>query len=235
MTAQLTPHRMSLPPPGAFDLVDGDRVVGWVEGSTFGFGGFGGVTEAAHAAWVAHRTLSRLLARRHGRRSVPIDVEPLSLARDGDRVVVQASGRPVAEIVPPQDSNGGDGSYGFAITVDGDLDELAMRSLAYRVYRTLRKSGVRWTLWSGPATWQPHPSMRRYVAVRDTSRRERTTAPSASRFVAGFIMVGLIIALAIAAVTTGSGRGVLWASALLVVALIGMAIARSGASPRSPA
>lgn len=235
MTAQMTPHSMALPPPGTFDLVDGDRVVGWVKGSTIGFGGFGGVTEVAHAAWVAHRTISRLLARRQGRRPVPIDTEPLSLARDGDRVFVQASGRPVAAIVPPEDTNSDGGSFGFEITVEGDLDELTMRSLAYRVYRTLRKSGVRWTMWSGPATWQPHPSMRRWAPVRDTRRREREEAPSASKFVAGLIMAALIIALVIAAVATRPTRGMLWASLLLAIALVGMAIVRASAPPRSQA
>lgn len=235
MTAPMTPHRLSLPPPATFDLVDGDRVVGWVNGSTLGFGGFGGVTEAAHAAWVAHRTVSRLLARRQGRRPVPIDTEPLSLARHGDRVYVQASGRPIAAIVPPEDTNGDGGSFGFEITVEDDLDELTMRSLAYRVYRTLRKSGVRWTMWSGPATWQPHPHMRRWAPVRDTSHRDRNDAPSASGFVAGLIMTALIIALTIAAVATRSTRGMLWAGVLLAIALIGMVIARASAPPRSPA
>src|SRR3712207_2312143 len=101
MTTQLAPNSMSLPPPLQLDLLDGARLVGWVKGPAIGFRGFANENEAAGAAWVAHRTLARRLARRHGGPVPPIDVEPLSLVQDGDRSVILASGRSIATLVRP--------------------------------------------------------------------------------------------------------------------------------------
>lgn len=168
MTAQLIPNSMSLPPPAVmeFDLLDGDRVVGWVKGSAIGFQGFGTATEAAHAAWVAYRTLSRALARRRGERPVPIDIEPLALAREGERETILASGRAIATLL----RRNGDESFAFELDVPEPIDTLGMRSLAYRLYRTLRKSGLRWALWS-----TPHELDRQSDAVR----AERAPVPDA--------------------------------------------------------
>jgi hypothetical protein len=149
MTTQLAPNTMSLPPPAQphLDLLDGNRLVGWVRGLALGFLGFANESEATGAAWVAYRTLARRLARRHGGRPAPIDVEPLSVGQDGDRTVILASGRPIATLVlPGVDSLSGPHSFGFEIQVPHPGDELSMRSLAYRVYRTLRKAGVRWAI-----------------------------------------------------------------------------------------
>ena len=79
MTAQLSPNRVALPPPLEMDLVHAEREVGWISRDRVGFRGFADELEAAHAAWVAHRTLARRLARTHGTRPLPIDVEPLSI------------------------------------------------------------------------------------------------------------------------------------------------------------
>ena len=145
MTTQFAPNSMSLPPPAPeLGLFDGARLVGWVNGPAIGFRGFANENEAAGAAWVAYRTLARRLARRHGGPLPPIDVEPLSLAQDGDRSVVLASGRPIATLMlPGANSPTGPDSFGFEIEVPPPVTgELAMRSLGHRMDRRLGNSGV---------------------------------------------------------------------------------------------
>ena len=149
MTAQLMRDMLAHPPPFEADLVDADRAVGWIVGNTIGFRGFQDETEATHAAWVAHRTLARRIARTHGMRLVPIDVEPLALKRSdaGDRDEILASNRAIASLVRPGSHAGVGDSFGFELTVPSRMTELELRGVAYLMYRTLRKSGVRWTLW----------------------------------------------------------------------------------------
>ena len=64
MNAHMIPNHLPEPPPVPrndfpLDLLDGDRVVGWITPATIGFTGFATETEAAHAAWVAYRALAR--------------------------------------------------------------------------------------------------------------------------------------------------------------------------------
>ena len=168
MTTQLSLEHLSLPPPHKLDLVDAGRAAGWIVRDTVGFRGFADETEAAHAAWAAHRTLSRRLARTNGTRPVPVDTEPLALERRGDREVILASGRPIAVLVRPgAESASGPDSFGFEIRVPPPADELRMRSMANLMYRTLRKSGLRWALWmpdarraGGAADSAPAPEAR---------------------------------------------------------------------------
>jgi hypothetical protein len=131
-------------PPLDLDLLDGSRIVGWVRGWTVGFRGFANENEAAGAAWIAYKALARRLAHRHSGPPAPVDVEPFSLKQVGDLKVLLASGRPFATLIAPSvESLSGPGSFGFEIEVPQPADELSMRSLAYRIYRTLRASGVR--------------------------------------------------------------------------------------------
>jgi hypothetical protein len=152
MTTQLAPDRLALPPPLDMDLVDAGRVAGWIAGNAVGFRGFGDETEAAHAAWVAHRTLARRLARSRGIRPVPVDIEPLALQQvDGEEMVL-ASGKPIAALIRPgPDSRSGADSFGFELSIPTPITELEARGMAYLMYRTLRKSGIRWAVWR-PAT-----------------------------------------------------------------------------------
>ena len=130
--------------PLDLDLLDGSRLVGWVRGRTVGFRGFANESEAAGAAWIAYKALARRLARRQGGPAAPTGVEPLSLQEVGDRKVLHASGQPFATLITPSDESlSGPRSFGFEIEVPQPADELSMRSLAYRIYRTLRASGVR--------------------------------------------------------------------------------------------
>lgn len=149
MTTQLAPHRMDLPPPSQFELLDTERVVGWIDGDRVGFLGFADEHEVASAAWLAYRTISRRLARRLRIRPIPIDTEPLALAQEENREVILASGRSIATLLRPgSNSRSGPHAFGFTVNVPAPADELMVRSTAYAVYRTLRKSGLRWALWA---------------------------------------------------------------------------------------
>ncbi|HJU65393.1 MAG TPA: hypothetical protein VJ596_06930 [Gemmatimonadaceae bacterium] len=159
MSTQLSLQRQDLPPP-RFDLLDAGRAVGWVRGNIVGFGGFATEAEAAHAAWVAYRTIMRRLARRTGQRPIPIDVEPLTLVHDGDRQSILASGRLIGTLVrPAANSSTTLDSYGFEVEVPPPADELLVRAIAYAAYRTLRKGSVRWRMWERPAP-QPRKQVR---------------------------------------------------------------------------
>jgi hypothetical protein len=144
MTTQISPERLAVPPPSTLHLHDADRTVGWINGNRVGFRGFATDEEAAHAAWVAYRTLTRRLARSHGLRPVPIGTEPLALQRDGDRWLIVASAGSIATLVEPDQDVTRDASYGFELAVPQPADEVLVRALAHLIYRTLRKSGVRW-------------------------------------------------------------------------------------------
>ena len=101
MTTHLASDRLDLPPPIDLTLVDADRMAGWIAGDVVGFRGFGDETEATHAAWVARRTLARRLARTHGIRPVPVDIEPLALHHVEGKETILASGRPIADLIRP--------------------------------------------------------------------------------------------------------------------------------------
>ena len=148
MSIQLAPLPMSLPPPSRLDLVDAKQTVGWIDGHALGFRGFRDEREAANAAWVAYRTVWRRLAQLWGTRPTPVDVEHLTLARDGARELILASGRPVAELLRPRvDSPSGPDSFGFEIPISPSVTESTMRDLTRLAYRTLRKSGIHWAMW----------------------------------------------------------------------------------------
>lgn len=198
MTAQLRSGHIGLPPPTAWDLIDGDRIVGWATEKTVGFRGFADEAEAAHAAWVAYRTVARRLARTRGARPIPIGTERLTVQRREDHEVVLAAGRPIARLVRPGgDSRSGPESVGFEIEIPEPADELRVRAMAHLVYRTLRKSGLRWALW--------RPSDTRVVARTATKRvedraleRRSTPAPSGAAVVA----IVALVAIAIGTVVT---------------------------------
>jgi hypothetical protein len=198
MTATLSPERIGLPPPVPrpplkaldLELLDGDRAVGWISGDRVGFRGFADEVEAAHAAWVAHRTLARRRALAQGTRPPPIDSEPLALQPRDDGAVVLASGRPIATLVRPgTPRRTGDDDFGFELRVPLPADELRARSGAYLVYRALRKSGLRWALWRRDAARAPRgatvPASPERARDRAAERiTERTTSGDAHRLAA---------------------------------------------------
>ena len=152
-TGALAPTRMALPPPSSvvLDLAVRGTVVGWIDGTAVGFRGFGDASEALHAAWLAHRTVARRFARRDRRRPLPVDSEPLSLDRQGETEVVLAGGRPIAVLCRPDPAGRTGDGFGFELCVPPPADELTVRSTARLVYRTLRRSGIRWAMWTAPA------------------------------------------------------------------------------------
>lgn len=152
MNAHMIPNQLPEPPPVPrndfqVDLLDGDRVVGWITPATIGFTGFATETEAAHAAWVAYRALARRLARRDGRRPVPIDREPLRLVSDTDGRAIYGSRDRIARLIEPTAQDAAH-AVGFELHLDGPLDEVSVRAKALLIYRTLRRSGMRWSMWA---------------------------------------------------------------------------------------
>lgn len=148
MTTQLAPDPTTRDGSGMMELSDAGRVYGWIGDRTIGFRGFANEEEAMAAAWMAHRTLRRSLARRDGARPIPIDVEPLVLVRDGERDRIRASSGTVATLIRPgEDSPSGPDSFGFEVVASGPSDATHLRARALFLYRTLRRSGIRWSMW----------------------------------------------------------------------------------------
>ena len=114
---------------------------------------------ATQAAWAASvsspnprnptaLSVARRLARTHGMRPVPVDIEPLAIQRVEGKETILASGRPIAALVRPgPDSRSGVDSFGFELLIPTPITELETRAMAYLIYRTLRKSGIRWAMW----------------------------------------------------------------------------------------
>src|SRR4029079_16951646 len=138
MTEQLVPNRLDLPPPIDLTLVDADRVAGWIAGNAVGFRGFRDETEATHGAWVTRRTLARRLARTHGTRPVPVDIEPLALQHVEGKEGILASGKPIADLSRPGPDSRSADSFGFELSIPPPTTELQLRAMAYLMYRTLR-------------------------------------------------------------------------------------------------
>ncbi len=229
MNTQFAPNSMSLPPPARpdLDLLDGNRFVGWVRGWAVVFRGFANESEAAGAAWVTYRALARRLAHRHGGPPAPTGVEPLALSHAGDPVAILAGGQPIATLVRPGvESLSGPDSFGFEIQVPVPADELFMRSLAYRIYRTLRKSGARWAMWEN----------RRATARRVAPRRQAPwvptpgpveNSPAAIVFISKFLFAAIAIVLGAALIAAAPRTvtipiGVVLATGLVAAGLVAM-------------
>lgn len=203
MTTQLAPHHLDLPPPSRWDLLDMDRVVGWIDGHRVGFLGFADEHEAASAAWLAYRTVSRRMARRLGIRPIPIDTEPLVLAQEEHREVIVASGRPIATLLRPGvNSRNGSHTFGFTVDLPAPVDELTIRSTAYAIYRALRKSGLRWALWardSSPVRAKSLSRTEEAVMPRPRNSASAATAPkpvitvAAATAMAAIALVTLVV------------------------------------------
>lgn len=144
MTNQRVTNQLAQPPTLDLELFDGANTVGWLSSHAVGFRGFASEAEAMHAAWVAHRTLARRLAHREGRRPMPIDIEPLTLKVDDS---VHASGRRIATLLRPSPHSNSGESFGFELRFPTRMDELSARAKSMHIYRTLRRSGVRWSMW----------------------------------------------------------------------------------------
>lgn len=139
------PLRAAVPPP-TFELTDADRRVGWVDGGTLAFCGFGDEAQAAHAAWVAHGALVRQMLEDAGAAPVPLDWQHLTLDALGDREVVCADGHEIATLLRPGSDARLEGRFGFALRLPPPHDEVALRATAYAIYRRLRAAGVAWAV-----------------------------------------------------------------------------------------
>jgi hypothetical protein len=151
MSTQVTLTRTDLPPPTRH-LLHAERPVGWLTGNKLGFFGFADAREAANAAWVAYRTVSRTVAPLLGVRPTPIDIEPLRLESRNGREMVVASGRAVAELLRPDpESPSGLLWFGFEITVSPAVSERTMPAIMRAAGYALLKSGIRWSMIRSPS------------------------------------------------------------------------------------
>ena len=199
-SSPMVPSRMATPPP-RFDLADGDTLVGWIDGLSIGFRGFGDVGEAAGAASVAYRTMARRFARKLGHRPPPIDTATLSIARNGEVEHILADGRPIATLLRPGiDSRSGPEHFGFEVQLPIPASELTMRSTAHVVYRALRRSGIRWAMWapprgddsmSEPSTKEEPMIMKATHERTNVARTPHAGLPSASAFVTRVILMSI--------------------------------------------
>ena len=221
------PNRLPEPPPARaegfyLDLMDGERVIGWIAPDAIGFRGFANDVEAAHAAWVAYRALSRHIARRDGGTMLPIEAPPLEiLDRPGERLVI-VDKRPIARLVDPsRDVETGEPSHAFELRLETPRDELTVRSKAHLVYRALRRAGVRW------AMWRPARPPAVVVAARaDEAKPEtddmRVGAPLPV-WAAVVSAVLLIVAIAFVSPDAALGIGALIGMVALIIArLVGL-------------
>jgi hypothetical protein len=216
----LVPTQMAAPPPSRHELTDDGTVVGWVDGRAIGFRGFGDEAEAAHAAWVGYRTMSRRFPRPAGQRPIPIGSEPLSFDQSGGVELILAAGRPIATLVRPGvGSPSGRESFGFELQLPVPADERTTRSTADVVYRTIRRSGIRWTMWmtvkplpaaipvndgQSVAAAPPLPAARRAGAAAAGSR-----AAMSSSLATALIVLALFAMIGLPAITASAVTGLL--------------------------
>ena len=153
MTDLLVANQLAQPPTFDLHYFDEDQRAGWVTTHAFGFRGFETEEEAMHAAYLAHRALDHRIARRDGRRPIPVTTEPLSLRGDG---TLHAAGRHIGAIVRPgPESRSGPDSFGFELPFPEPLAEVTARAKCAHVYRALRRSGIRWSMWRAAPRVKP--------------------------------------------------------------------------------
>src|SRR5687768_3614825 len=205
MNAHVIPNHLPEPPPVRLhdfqlDLLDGDRIVGWITPRTIGFTGFATETEAAHAAWVAYRALARRLARRDGRRPVPIDTEPLRLVSDTVGRIIYGSRDRIARLIEPteQDSTH---AFGFELRLDAPRDEVSVRAKALLIYRTLRRSGMRWSMWAPAST----PTTEARAIVPATAPLRDAEMIVEEPLERRDLVIGVVLLTVVTGVVTGAG------------------------------
>jgi hypothetical protein len=141
-TVPTVTHQFAEPPPTAWHGPRLSSRVGWVRGTAIGFRGFASAEEAAQAARVAYRTLAGRLELRVGGRPYRSDIGAVSL--DGNTVL--AGRLPIARVVTPDEDRESAGGYGLEIQAPVRAGENEMHRAALAIYRTLRRSGVRWQM-----------------------------------------------------------------------------------------
>lgn len=140
-SASMGPTRLAEPPPARSGIADRDAAR-WVAAGVVGFGGFASAAEAAHAAWIAHRTLARRDAQSRG---APLaDADPPTVARRHGRDLVIVGGHEIASLVSAGADAAGEGraraTYGFELRLLPPADELHARAASYLIDRELRSS-----------------------------------------------------------------------------------------------
>ena len=187
---ELDTKQLAQPPTFDIDLFHHGHMVGWLSPHAIGFRGFESEGDAMHAAFLAHRTLARHLARRDGRRPMPIGTEPLRVKRDD---TVDAAGRRIATIVRPgAASKSGADSFGFELSFRTPIDEATARAKFAHLYRALRRSGIRWAMWRSARS--PAPASIPPTPAKPTDEQHVTSEPPWWLGVIGFSSLMLLVA-----------------------------------------
>lgn len=218
MTELLVASQLAQPPTFDLRFFAADRPTGWVSPHALGFLGFESETEAMHAAYLAHRTLSRRLARRDGRRPIPVGTEPLTLYPDGS---IHAAGRHIGDVVRPgPDSRSGPERFGFELPFPSPMEEATARSKCAHVYHVLRRSGIRW------AMWRPARPARPAMAGPSAPRESVDQRLAASRIgwlgTLGLSMVMLVVGALTSSEPIGAALAGVGVAGLMIVRLYTM-------------
>lgn len=129
-------------------IVDRDRSIGFVDGSTIVFHGFPTPGAAARAAWAAHQAV---LFRRTGVKLHPGEGAGfLTLEPGGEHQVIAAGSRPIARLPALDDPATPRAGWGFAMGLSPDDDrelrlnsaEVFLRSRARVMWRAIRAAGL---------------------------------------------------------------------------------------------
>ena len=193
MTTLLVPDRMAIPPPTSYD--NGRHRISWVRGHTIGVVGFDHALDAANAAWIANRTLSRKLAPLTGTRPIPVGTEPLALVSIDVREMIVTPAGPFAELLRPEPGvAGGRETFGFEVAVPKWVSAADVHILADFAYRTIRKSGVPWTSIRGERKWRS-ARIRRAPAAETRLARSSPRGPWRLAFGGALTLVLAAIAL----------------------------------------
>ncbi len=131
-----------------YQLIEGDRNIGFIDGTLIVFHGFTGPSDASRAAWEAYRALE---LKRTGRKPFSYGQEiGLSLELGKEQYVTLAGTGMIARLIPPVDPAPPFDEWGFemdlAVNAEAEtpsaLNEIFVTATARVMWRGIRGSGL---------------------------------------------------------------------------------------------
>jgi hypothetical protein len=124
---------------GGFRLHRQDRQVGWVEGKSVGFRGFGSGDEALSAANAAYDALRAWLARERRIAQLPGRRRALQVRREGSQTTIALAGVAIGRIITyGADARTGESEFGFELTLPPQVGTVAGISAAQVIHNAIR-------------------------------------------------------------------------------------------------
>lgn len=126
---------------GGFLLHGNELPIGWVEGRAIGFRGFATKEHAMEAARVAHRALSKWLARERHLAEVDDDAGTLRTRRDGRLNWITIDGSPIGRLLDP-DTHApvGASTFGFELLLPPSVSPVGGISAAQVIWYAMKRS-----------------------------------------------------------------------------------------------